>query len=192
MTGVAHWPERGSPETRTAIQSLTEARDPVRAARRTIISIHAAERELQSVSMAAERRQALAAVDAGLRSLHAGRIAAVVSRFADRRAALAMMVDPGARAAASQQVAMEEANELARLAVEHAGEKRRLRHSVLASLGSKHRAVRRNLRQRQRHQRAGFAIQLHVLQPKATEPRSEARASALRAWHVPRVPPARS
>ena len=192
MTGVAHWPERGSPETRRAIQSLRDSRDPIRVARRTIISIHAAERELQSASLVVERRQALAAVDAGLRSLHASRIAAVVSRFADRRAALAMMTDPGARAAAGQQIAMEEANELARLAVEHAGEKRRLRHSVLASLRGNQRAVRRNLRQRQRHQRAGFAIQLHALRPKATDPRSNARASTLRAWHAPRLPPDRS
>ena len=192
MTGVAHWPERGSPETPTAIQSLREARDPIRAARRTVISIHAAERELQATSLAVERRQALASVDAGLRSLHASRIAAVVSRFADRRAALAMMTDPSARAAASRQIALEEANELARLAVEHAGEKRRLRHSVLANLGGNHRAVRRNLRQRQRHQRAGIAVQLHALRPKATDPRSNARASTLRAWHAPRLPPARS
>ena len=179
MTGVAHWPERGSPETRTAIQSLRDSRDPARAARRTVIAIHAVERELQSASLAAERRQALAAVDAGLRSLHASRIAAVVSRFADRRAALAQMTDPGARAAASQQIALEEANELARLAVEHAGEKRRLRHSVLANLGGNHRAVRRNLRQRQRHQRAGLAVQLHALRPRTRGQRSNSCATTL-------------
>ena len=114
MTGVAHWPERGSPETRTAIQSLREARDPIRAARRTVISIHAAERELQATSLAVERRQALASVDAGLRSLHSSRIAAVVSRFADRRAALAMMSDPGARAAEAQRLSIEEASEIGR------------------------------------------------------------------------------
>ena len=67
----------------------------------------------------AERRQALAAVDAGLRSLHASRTAAVASRLADRRVALTQTTDPGAQAAAGQQIAMEESNELARLAAEH-------------------------------------------------------------------------
>ena len=100
-------------------------RDAVRSARRTVRSIHAAERDLQTAGLAAESRKALAAANAGLRSLHASRVAAVVARFTHRRAALMHIVDPGARAAASQQIAMEEANELARLAVEHAGEKRR-------------------------------------------------------------------
>ena len=168
MTGVAHWPERGSPETRTAPQSFREtnkhSRDPVRLARRTIASIHAAERELQGDSLAAERRQALVAVDAGLRSLHTSRVAAVVSRFADRRAALVHMTDAGARAAANQQVALEEANELARLAVEHVAEKRRMRSSVLGSIQRKQKLARRNLRRRQRHQRAGLAVLLRALQ----------------------------
>lgn len=167
MTGVAHWPERGSPETRTAPQSFREnqmhGRDPVRLARRTIASIHAAERELQGDSLAAERQLALAALDAGLRSLHASRVAAVVSKFADRRAALVHMTDAGARAAASQQIALEEANELARLAVEHAAEKRRLRISVLGGIHQKQKRARRNLRRRQRHQRVGIAVLLRPL-----------------------------
>ena len=45
-------------------------------------------------------------------------MAVVVVRFAGLRAALAQMADPGARAAASQQIALEEAKELARLGVE--------------------------------------------------------------------------
>ncbi len=115
--------------------------------------------------MAAERRRTLAAVDAGLRSLHASRVAAVVSKYAHRRVALTHMVDAGARAAASQQIAMEEANELARLAVEHAGEKRQARKQVLSGLGGRHRSARRSLRRRQRLQRAGVAVQLRMLQP---------------------------
>ena len=91
-------------------------------------------RELQGDSLAAERRQAMAAVDAALRLLHTSRVAAIVSKFADRRAALVHMTDAGARVAASQQIALEEANELARLAVEHAAEKRRMRLSVLGGI----------------------------------------------------------
>jgi hypothetical protein len=120
---------------------------------------------LQGDSLAAERRQALAAVDAGLRSLHASRVAAVVSKFADRRAALMHMTDAGARVAASQQIALEEANELARLAVDHAAEKRRMRFSWLGGIRRKHKLARRNLRRRQRHQRAGVAVLLRGLQP---------------------------
>ena len=180
MTGVAHWPERGSPETRTAIQLLRDSRDPIRAARRTVIAIHAAERELQSASLAAERRQALAAVDAGLRSLHASRIAAVVSRFADRRTALVQISDPGARAAASQQIALEEANELARLAIEHADEKRRLRLSVRGSLNGKQRTARRNLQRHQRHQRAGLAVQFQKLRPRSKGTRQLSRVTIAR------------
>jgi hypothetical protein len=184
MTGVAHWPERGSPETRTAPQSFREnqkhARDPVRLARRTIASIHAAEREMQDDSLAAERRQALAAGDAGLRSLHANKVAAVVSKFADRRAALVHMTDAGARVAASQQIALEEANELARLAIEHAAERRRMRASVMASLGGKQRAARRKLRQSQRRQRAGLAVQLHALHPQVSRYRHGSRVAISR------------
>ena len=196
MTGAAHWPERGSPETRTAPQSFRgnqkHARDPVRLARRTIASMHAAERELQSVSLAAERRQALAAVDVGLRSLHASRIAVVVSKFADRRAALVHIADAGTRAAASQQIAMEEANELARLSIEHTAEKRRLRSSVLASLGGKHRAVRRTLRRRQRYQRAGYALQLQQLRPRVTAQRQVSRVTISRGLRSSRLPRGRA
>ena len=184
MTGIAHWPERGSPETWAAPQSFREsnkhARDPVRLARRTIASIHAAERELQGDSLAAERRQALAAVDAGLRSLHASKVAAVVSRFADRRAALVHMSDAGARVAASQQIALEEANELARLAIEHAAEKLHMRLSVMASLSRRYRAANRKLRQSQRRQRAGLAVQLHALRPRVSRQRHCARVNILR------------
>ena len=100
-----------------------------------------------------------------------------------RRAA--QMADPGTRAAASQQIAMEEANELARLAVEHAAEKRRLRQSVLASLGGKHRSARRSLQQRQRHQRAGVAVLLRALRPPLAN-RARFRAVLGRpAWRAP-------
>ncbi len=146
-------------------QAFPRSRDPARLARRTVASIHAAERELQSESFAPERRQALAALDAGLRSLHASKVAAVVSRFADRRVALSHMTDVGARAAESQQIAQEEANEMARLSVEHAAEKRRMRSSVLGGLRRKHWLSRRNLRRRQRHQRMAFAVQLQAIGP---------------------------
>lgn len=167
VTGPLDRPSQGAPENRKASELIHDARRPVRhgirSARRTVRSIHVAEDELQAAAQAAERRRALAAVDAGLRSKHASRVAAVVSRFADRRAALAYITDTGTRAAMIRQIAAEEANELARLAVEHAAEKRHLKRQVLTNINSKHRELRRRLRQRQRHQRASVAVQLRWL-----------------------------
>ena len=167
-------------------------RDVVRSARHTVRSIHAAERDLQTAGLAAERRQALAAADAGLRSLHASRVAAVVARFADRRAALMHIVDPGARAAASQQIAIEEANELARLAVEQAADKRQLRRHVLAGLSGRHRGMRRSLRRRQRHQRAGLAVPLLQLRPRVTRQRQYSRVMISGGLRALRLPPGRA
>ena len=146
---------------------MRPARDPIRAARRAVGSIHAAELQLLAAAQRAERSQAVRAIDASLAGRHAGNVAAVVARFADRRAALAMMADPSARAAAAQRLAAEEANELARLALEHAAEKRRLRNSVLASIGVVHRAARHAHRQRLRRQRIGIAVQLRALRPRS-------------------------
>lgn len=113
-----------------------------------------------------ERSRALAAIDAGLRSQHASQTAAVIARFADRRAALEQMTDPSARAAAAHRLAAEEAAELARLSLEHAGEKRRLKNAVLSSLAGTHRAARSALRQSQRRQRMGTAVRLQKLRPR--------------------------
>jgi hypothetical protein len=134
--------------------------------RQTLVSIHAAERQLQVASQLAERRQAVQAVDAALQGQHASRIAAVIARFVGRRVALSEMSDPAARSAAMRQLASEEASELARLALEHAAEKRQARRAVLASLGGTHKAARRSLQQNHRHQCAGIAVQLRAWRPR--------------------------
>ncbi|WP_287389528.1 hypothetical protein [Ralstonia sp.] len=148
--------------------------------RQTLVSIHAAERQLQLATQLAERRQAVQAVDAGLQAQHASRIAAVIARFAGRRAGVAELPDPAARAAAMRQLASEEANELARLALEHAAEKRQARRAVLASLGGPHRAARRSMQEHQRHQRAGIAVQLRAWPPM----RKAGRQSAFAQWRA--------
>lgn len=61
-----------------------------------------------------------------------------------------------------RQIAAEEAQELARLTLEHAAEKRALRSAALFSIATVHRADRRNIRRRNRRQRIVAAI---VLQP---------------------------
>jgi hypothetical protein len=129
--------------------------------RRALVGLHDAEVQLLLACQRAARRAALASIDAGVSSRHAGIIAAVVSRFADRRAGV-VTTDTEARSAALRQIAAEEAQELARLTLEHAAEKRALRSSALLSMAIVHRADRRSLRRRNRRQRIMSAI---VLQP---------------------------
>jgi len=112
-----------------------------------------------------ERSRAIAALDASSRSLHASQTAAVIARYADRRAALAQLADPAARVAAAHRLATDETAELATLALEHATEKRRLKRSVLSSLIPAHRSARRTLRQYLRRQRMAAAVYLRRLQP---------------------------
>ena len=119
---------------------------------------------------------------------HASNIAAVIAKFAGRRAALVQITDPNARAAAAHQLATEETAELARLAIEHAAEKRRLRHATLATLAIAHRPARRTLRQRQRRQKIGIAVQLQALLPQSTvrsHPRATSRAVRRIGWRAP-------
>lgn len=136
--------------------------------------------QLLSAAQRGERDRAVRAIDAGLADRHAGNVAAVIARFADRRAAMAMMTDPHSRAAAAQRLAAEEAYELARLALEHAAEKRRLRNSVLASMGVVQQSARRALRQRLRRQRVGIAVQLQALRPRSGGAGSRHRVSITR------------
>ena len=101
-------------------------------------------------------------------------------------------IHPGARAAASQQIAIEEANELARLAVEQAADKRQLRRHVLAGLSGRHRGMRRSLRRRQRHQRAGLAVPLLQLRPRVTRQRQYSRVMISGGLRALRLPPGRA
>lgn len=112
--------------------------------------------------MTRARQFALQAIDAGLSARHASAIAAVVARSADRKAALTDQ-EPSARADAMHALAAEEVHELARLALEHAAEKRALRKSVVLCLAAVHRIERRSLRTRNRLQRILAAA---VMQPR--------------------------
>jgi len=121
--------------------------------------VHNAEVHLLIASQRAARRALLASIDAGLSARHVGAIAAVVSRFADRRAGV-VAIDQSARASALQLIATEEAQELARLVLEHAAEKRALRSTALLSMVTAHRAERRTMRRRNRRQRLVVAVVL--------------------------------
>jgi hypothetical protein len=185
VTGPLDRPSQQPLETRKAADHIRPARDAIRFARKTVASIHAAEMQMLAVTQRAARRQAVRAADAMLRHRHASNIAMVIARFSSRRAALSLIPDTGARAAASQQLAAEEANELARLALEHAAEKRQMRKSATAPLRGAHGAARRTLRRRQRHQRAVVAIQLQALAPRSRGRllnRSDGRQHARNTW----------
>jgi hypothetical protein len=173
-------------ETRKATDHIRPARDAIRFARKTVASIQAAELQLLAATQRAARRQAVGAVNAMLRNRHASNIALVIARFSSRRAALSLIPDAGARAAAGQQLAAEEANELARLALEHVAEKRQMRNAATIPLRGAHRTARRTLRRCQRHQRAVVAIQLQALVPRSggrLSIRSDGRHHVRKTWH---------
>lgn len=152
-------------------------------------SIHTAELQLLAASQRAERSQAIRAIDAALSARHASNIAAVIARFAGRRVALTELTDPNARAAAAHQLAAEETAELARLALEHAAEKRTLRKATTAPLFAIHRAQRRSLNQSLRRQRMGIAVQLQALRPRSTTSRTHPRATSRVARRLGRQTP---
>jgi hypothetical protein len=186
VTGPLDRPSQQPLETRKAADHIRPARDAIRFARKTVASIHAAELQILAATQRATRRQALGAIDAMLRDRHASNVALVIARFSSRRAALLLIPDTGARAAAGQQLAAEEANELARLALEHAAEKRSLRKAATAPMRGAHKASRRTLRRRQRHQRAVVAIQLQALVPRSggrVLNRSDGRHYVRNTWH---------
>jgi hypothetical protein len=149
-----------------------------------VASIHAAELQLLAASQRAERSQAIRAIDAALSSRHASNIAAVIARFADRRVALMEITDPTARTAAACKLAAEETAELARLALEHAAEKRTLRKATTAPLVAVHRAQRRFLKQSLRRQRVGIAVQLQALRPRSTTSRTHPKATSSLVRHL--------
>jgi len=138
----------------------------------------AAEMQMLVAAQRDERLRAMCAIDGNLSAQLASATAAVIARFADRRAALLQLTNPDARAAAAGRCAIEETAELASLAVAHAAEKRRLKQAVASSLASIHRAARRSLRQCQRHQRMGMAVRLQTL--RARMPRPARRVPVLR------------
>lgn len=184
VTGPLDRPSQQPLETRKAADHIRPRRDAIRFARKTVASIHTAELYLLAASQRAERSQAIRAIDVALSVRHASNIAAVITRFAGRRLALTELTDPNARAAAAHQLAAEETAELARLALEHAAEKRRLRKSTLGSMATAHRAVRCTLRQRLRRQRVGIAVQLQALQPRSAVSRTHPRATSSLVRHI--------
>lgn len=127
--------------------------------RRAVIGLHQAEYQLLAASQGATRRAAMRSLHAALSARHGSAVSAVLAKFADRRAALTHG-DADGRAAALKQLSADENCELARLALEHAAEKRALRQSTLMPMVRQQLVDRRLLRIRNRRQRIMLAIQL--------------------------------
>lgn len=123
----------------------------------------------------AARDAVVATVEAALSSLHAGAVAGVVTRYADRRAALSPSLDPAVRAAELRRSMADEAAELARLAADHAGHLQRERRRAVGELIPAQQAARRALSARHRHHRIGFALALHARMPARLQPRQVER-----------------
>lgn len=170
MTGFLERPSQGTSETRTVEQPTHRNRNPRRLARRAIAAIHTAEGELLAADQRSQRRAALAAGGAGLRNKHASAVATALAGFAGRRALLLQITDASVRTAALQKLAAEEVATLARLALDHAAEKRSLRRGLLAVLAPQQRHARRRLRMRQRQQRLNIAIAMRHLLPPHNHP----------------------
>lgn len=169
VTGPLERPSQGAPENRKADTEIRvqrrPSRDVIKGARRAVVSLSQAEMQVLVAAQRDERQRTLAAVEGGLRSQHASQTAAIVGRFADRRAAVFAMIDNGGHGAVLARLAAEETAELARLAVEQAGERRRLRQSTLAALSGTHRAARRSLRTHHRHQQLTMAVHTRHAMP---------------------------
>jgi hypothetical protein len=161
ITDTLGRPSQGVLENRTAADLKYESQNLRDRCRRAVIGIHAAELQVLIASQRAARRAAVRSIHAALSGRHAGAIAAVVAKFAGRRTALASGAEQE-RAATLHQLSTEEAQELARLALEHAADKRALRQAALVPLATRQRTARRDLRRRNRRQQIVIAIQLDL------------------------------
>ena len=177
MTGAAQWPERGSPETRTAEQQQT------RTPRQAIKSLHAAERQL----LAAERGDAMAralaeiAMQSALRS--ASKRRTLSAHYAAKIAALAPSLSPSERAAAIERLREEENAATQALDIELQRTAAAERTQTTAHLRQHYRSRSAGLHQRQRRQRAALAMMFR--RPSSTprpaaQPRSAIRRVATR------------
>lgn len=160
MTGASDRPNPSPLENRTAAEVRHERQGVRDLRRKAVAAVHGAEMDLLVASQRAARRAAVGAIDAALSLRHASAIGVIVARFSDRRSALANMSDTE-RGAAMRQLASDEAHELARLALELAGEKKALRQATLRSLSITDRAARRTLRIRNRRQRIVVGVGEH-------------------------------
>ena len=159
-------PSRTPLEKRTAIERLKEGRDELKVVRKAIVGAHATLRMLLHAAQLAERREALASLRAGARIARDAESATIGARFAECRRHLAMIVDANARAAAEQQLAMEERAEHMQLALRQQAIGRDQRRATLQPLYARQRQERRSLALRQRHERAVLGVMLQQMRPR--------------------------
>jgi hypothetical protein len=160
VTGALERPSQGAPENRKAAEDRRPGLDLVRGTRRALTSLAAADMQVLVAAQRDARNRALSALTAALGAAHGSQRASVVALYAARRAAAASISDPVARKAAILSLVQEEAAELARLAVAHAQERRRLTQETLAALGLAHRAARLSHRRASRRTKIVMVIRM--------------------------------
>lgn len=165
VTGALERPSQHSPENRKAEQR-SDPHDAQRSARALLRSAHAAERQFQHAAQLDERHHLRAGLLAEARRSFAIASALIDARFADRRRALADISDANARAAAAQQITLEQRAEHDQLATTHRQTVRALRRAAQQPLALRHRGERRALSLGQRHQRAVLGIILQKMRPR--------------------------
>lgn len=141
---------------------------------------------------AAERRHLLGAVAARQRATRSAAVDAVRRHHAGRRAALSHIRDPVQRKAAQERIALEETAEVVRVTDEQQAAGRLERRSLAAAVMTAHKAARRALRLRQRHQAIAAAVVVRVpvsLGSNRRPPWPAVRALAKRIGTIPRGRP---
>lgn len=159
MTGPLERPSQETSETRKASRRADRRSTLVRG-RIALSRLADADLLLLLAAQRAERSLLLASIAARLRLQHTSRSAAAVALFASRRAAILAMDDPAQRDAAFARLGLEEATELAALALAHAAEMRSARRAALIALLPLQRDARRALQRSSRHRRLAFAVAL--------------------------------
>jgi predicted phage tail protein len=144
MTGISERPSRNIPENRKAQTADTKS------ARTALRNLHAAERALSRASQQAEVAKALAIIAARSAQATSAKAQAITGHYADKIAALSKHLTQQERAAAIQQIKLEEAAALTSMYLEAMREDEQQRQSVTGPINARHRSTARTLSRRQR------------------------------------------
>jgi hypothetical protein len=168
-------PSHPPPENRKAAELRKAERDPIRVARRAVIGVHKAQRQLQLASDRGERQQLMAALSNEAAARRKAVFAAVHARYAAQRLLISPALSAQARAAELARLAAEEQAELQQAEQRELLADWRFRRERLAALAAGQKLRRRLMALRQRHERAMFAVLLHGFRPQPPPPRGDDR-----------------
>jgi hypothetical protein len=151
------------------------------------VSAHAAERQLLSAQHTAARRQAVRSAHARFAIQKTAEETALAAKYAEHRRHVLHLSDVNARAAAMHALAIEERAERETLSRSHAAMHRQVASMPLKVMAIAQRGERQHLVERQRRQRALFAVALRRRRPRAPVAGSLGhgqRVAKSRVWHL--------